>query len=176
VKRGFVIEPLRGHDRSNFSCGAAPLDRYLREQASQDVKRLLASCFLLTETATKTLAGYYTLAATSIPASDLSPDILKRLPRYPVLPAALIGRLAVDRRFHRQGLGSVLLADAALRVIAGDTKAFALVVEAKDDNAVAFYERQGFAPFASRPASLFLPLATVKKGAGMETPRRGGKG
>jgi GNAT superfamily N-acetyltransferase len=152
VTDAFVIEPLGAHDRSAFACGAAPLDRYLREQASQDVKRLLASCFVA-------------VAATSVQAGDLPPEILKRLPRYPILPAALIGRLAVDQRFHHKGLGSALLADAALRVLKGDVKAFAILVDAKDESAVAFYRLQGFQPFASRPFSLFLPLATVKKGA-----------
>jgi GNAT superfamily N-acetyltransferase len=166
VKSGFVIEPLAAHDRSTFSCGSPPLDRYLREQASQDVRRLLASCFVAADTATQALAGYYTLAATSVLANDLPPEILKRLPRYPVLPAALIGRLAVDRRFARRGLGGVLLADAALRVLRSDTKAFALIVDAKDDDAVAFYLRQGFRAFASRPMSLYLPVATARKAAG----------
>jgi ribosomal protein S18 acetylase RimI-like enzyme len=81
------------------------------------------------------------------------------------LPATLVGRLAIDERFHRKGLGSTLLADAALRVIKGDVKAFALIVDAKDENAVAFYRHHGFQAFASRPHSLFLPLGTVKKGA-----------
>ena len=162
----FVIEPLGAHDRSAFACGIATLDRYLREQASQDVKRLMASCFVAVDTATTNrIVGYYTLAATSVHAKNLPPDILKRLPRSPLLPAALAGRLAVDERFHRKGLGSTLLADAALRVIKGDVKAFALIVDAKDENAIAFYQHHGFQAFASRPHSLFLPLGTVKKGA-----------
>jgi ribosomal protein S18 acetylase RimI-like enzyme len=165
VSGAFVIEPLGTHDRSAFSCGSAPLDRYLREQASQDIRRLIASCFVAVDTATDTIAGYYTLAATSVQSSDLPPDILKRLPRYSSLPAALIGRLAADQRFHRRGLGSALLADAALRVIKGDVKAFALIVDAKDEAAVAFYRHHGFVPFISRPRSLFLPLATARKGA-----------
>jgi GNAT superfamily N-acetyltransferase len=149
----------------------AALDRYFRDQVSQDVKRLMASCFVLVEASTKTIAGYYTLAATSIPANTLPTEILKRLPRYPILPAALVGRLAVEQYFHRRGLGSALLADAAFRVLNGDTKAFALIVEAKDEDAVAFYRLQGFRPFASRPQTLFLPLGTVKKGtAGEQSP------
>jgi GNAT superfamily N-acetyltransferase len=122
-------------------------------------------CFVAVDTATQAIAGYYTLAATSVPASDLPPDVVKRLPRYPILPAALVGRLAVHQRFHRKGLGGVLLADAALRVIKGDTKAFALIVEAKDEKAVAFYQHHGFRRFASKPAALFLPIGTAKKGA-----------
>jgi len=170
VRGGFVIEPLGAHDRSAFSCGTAPLDRYLREQASQDVKRLVAGCFVVVEAATGTLASYYTLAATSVAANDLPPQFVKRLPRYPLLPAALIGRLAVDQRYQGRGIGSALLADAALRVLRSDMKALALIVEAKDEKAVAFYRLQGFTPFASRPLSLYLPLETVKKGANLHKP------
>ena len=159
----FLIEPLGAHDRSAFACGAPALDRYLRDQASQDVKRLMASCFLVMERGTNRIAGYYTLAATSVPASDLPPDILKRLPRYPILPAALVSRLAVDQRFHGKGLGGALLADVALRVLKGDAKAFALIVDAKDDNILAFYRHQGFRSFSSRPLSLFLPIATARR-------------
>lgn len=162
---GFLIEPLDAHDRSGFSCGAAPLDRYLRRQATQHTKRLMASCFVLIERSTSALASYYTLSATSIPASDLPQDTRKRLPRYPILPAALVGRLAVDRRFQRRGLAGALLADAAKRVLRGDAKAFALVVDALDERAVAFYRLQGFRLFTSRPMSLFLPLETARKGA-----------
>ena len=151
----FVIEPLGTHDRSAFVCGAPPLDRYLREQASQDVKRLLASCFVAVETATNTIAGFYTLAATSIQADELPPDILKRLPRYPLLPAALVGRLAVDQRFHRKGLGGALLADAALRVLKGDVKALAIIVEAKDKTRSPSIGSRGFSrsPVVRYPSS-----------------------
>ncbi len=165
TKAAFVIESLRAHDRSGFSCGVEALDQYLRRQASQDAKRLVARCFVAVETATHRIAGYYTLAATSVPASDLTTEELRRLPRYPVLPAALIGRLAVDEGFQRKDLGGALLADAALRALEGDVAAFALVVDAIDDNALAFYRRHGFRPFASRPSSLFMPLGTAKKGA-----------
>lgn len=163
----FVIEPLGSHDRSAFACGAPPLDRYLREQASQDVKRLVASCFVAVEAATERIAGYYTLAATSVQANELPTEIRRRLPRYPALPAALIGRLAVDQHFRRRGLGSALVADAALRVLKGDVKAFALIADAKHENALAFYRHSGFHPFASRPLTLFLPLATVRKAVAM---------
>ena len=164
MKGGFLIESLGGHDRAGFACSVSALDRYLREQASQDVKRLMASCFLLLENETRVIAGYYTFAATSVPASELPTETLKRLPRYPTIPAALIGRLAIDERFHGKGLGSALLADAVLRVLKGDMKAFALIVDAKDDTALAFYRHLGFLPLASRPMALFLPIATALKG------------
>src|SRR5262245_49017453 len=136
---GYRVEPLGSqHDRSSFACGVAALDRYIREQANQDMKRLVASCFVLANEESGHIAGYYTLAATSILAEDVSKDILRKLPRYPVLPAALVGRLAIDEKFRRQGLGSVLIADAAIRILRGDVKAFAIVVEAKDDQAESF--------------------------------------
>ena len=91
---GFIIEPLGAHDRSAFSCGVAPLDRYLREQASQDVKRLMASCFVAVETATNAIAGYYTLAATSVPATELPPE-------RPETAAALPGLAGGARRSSR---------------------------------------------------------------------------
>lgn len=162
---GFIIEPLGAHNRSVFACGTAALDRYLREQASQDTKRLVASCFVAVETATQALAGYYTLAASSVAATDLSPEFVKCLPRYPLLPAALIGRLTVDQRYQGKGLGGALLADAALRVLRSEMKALALIVEAKDEESMAFYRFQGFTPFVSRPLSLYLALETVRKGA-----------
>ena len=163
---GYVIEPLGAQDRFAFSCGSEALDRYFRERASQDVKRLMASCFVAIAESNGEIAGYYTLAATSIPVTDLSSELSRRLPRYPTLPAALVGRLAVDRRFHRKGLGGVLIADAAMRVLKGDVKAFALIVEAKDETALAFYRTLGFRPFISRRLSLFLPLETMRKAGG----------
>jgi ribosomal protein S18 acetylase RimI-like enzyme len=163
----FRIESLSpDHDRAAFSCGVAPLDRYLREQASQDMRRLVSNCFVLIDSDSLRIAGYYTLAATSIPTGDLPADMLRKLPRYPLLPAALMGRLAVDTGYRRQGLGGLMLAEAATRILHGDLPALALIVDAKDDNAVAFYEAHGFRRLASRPTSLYLPLATFRKAAG----------
>lgn len=160
----FGIESLSSdHDRSSFSCGNPALDRYLREQATQDMKRLFSSCFVLIDRPAERIAGFYTLAATSVLAEDLPADTLKKLPRYPVLPAALVGRLAVDQAYRRQGLGGVLLADAALRILNGDVKAFAVIVDAKEDDSAAFYRAQGFQALVSRPMSMFLPLGTFRK-------------
>jgi ribosomal protein S18 acetylase RimI-like enzyme len=170
VSVGFVIEALRSHDRAGFDCGAPALDRYLREQASQDVKRMISSCFVAKSSETGALAGYYTLSATSVSATELPPELLRKLPRYPVLPAALIGRLAVDRRFARAGLGGALLADAAMRTARAELKAFALVVEAKDENATAFYQRHGFQSFRDSERSLFLPLGTIAKVSPLTPP------
>jgi ribosomal protein S18 acetylase RimI-like enzyme len=157
----FRIEPLTSaHDRKEFTSGIAPLDRYLHELAMQDVKRRVSNCFVALDTA-DVIVGYYTFAAASLPLTELSAAESKRLPRYPLLPAGLIGRLAVDRRFRGRGLGGALIMDAAQRGAGADPAIFALVVDAKDDAAVRFYQHYGFRRFVSRPMSLFLPLATV---------------
>ena len=159
----FRIEPLgAAHSRADFSCGVDVLDRYLRELAMQDVRRRIANCFVACDEA-GSIAAYYTFAAASIALTDLPPDETKRLPRYPVVPAGLIGRLAVDRRFHGQRLGGALIIDAARRAAGADPAIYALVVDAKDAAAVAFYEHLGFRRFASRPMSLHLAIATALK-------------
>ena len=157
----FRIEPLGArHDRKAFSCGVPVLDRYLHELASQDVKRRVSNCFVALDEA-GAIAGYYTFAAGSLPLSELTPDETKRLPRYPLLPAGLIGRLAVDARFRGRRLGGSLVMDAVLRATRADPAIFAIVVDAKDEKAAQFYEHLGFRRFASRPTSLFTPIATV---------------
>lgn len=122
----------------------------------------MATAFVALERDTGRIAGYYTLSAASVPVVDL-PDALKaRLPRYPSIPAVLLGRLAVDRRYRGQGLGGALLADALTRAAIAEIGAYALVVEAKDEAAAAFYRHHGFIPFREQPRRLFLPIATAK--------------
>jgi ribosomal protein S18 acetylase RimI-like enzyme len=160
----FRLEPLgEGHERSSFHCGEDALDRYFQTQVTQDIRRHIANCFVAIESATSHVAAWYTISAASIPLVDLPPDETKRLPRYPTVPAIRIGRLAVDQRFQGRGLGAALLADAATRALKADAAAFTLLVDAKNDSAVAFYQRFGFRTLASQPRTLFLPLATVQK-------------
>jgi GNAT superfamily N-acetyltransferase len=92
----------------------AALDRYLHERVTQDIRRQVSNCFVACDGA-GTVAAYYTFAATSFPLTELPPEVAKRLPCYGVLPAGLIGRLAVDRRFRGQRLGSAPVIDAAQR-------------------------------------------------------------
>ena len=160
----FRLEPLGDeHDRESFSCGQEALDRYLRTQATQDIRRRVATCIVAIEAATGRLAGYYTIAAASIPTSDLPAEMTKKLPRYPTLPAVRIGRLAVDQTFQGRGLGGALLADALARVLVSPPAVFTLLVDAKDDPAVAFYRHYGFTPLSGQPRTLFLPVATAEK-------------
>jgi ribosomal protein S18 acetylase RimI-like enzyme len=164
VTASFVIAALSpNHDRLAFSCGVDPLDRYLQTQATQDIRRRIANCFVATSANSNIIAGYYTFSATSIPMLDLPSETAKRLPRYPVVPAALIGRLAIDRQYRGLGLGAALLFDAIARAAGADTAIFAVLVDAKDDAAAAFYRRHGFQPFAARPLTLFLPIGTALK-------------
>ena len=109
------------------------------------------------------MAAYYTIAATSVALVDLPGDEAKRLPRYPTVPAVRIGRLAVDERFQGRGLGGALLIDATRRTLQAAPAVYALVVDAKNDQAVAFYQRYLFRPMIDQPRTLFLPLATAQK-------------
>jgi ribosomal protein S18 acetylase RimI-like enzyme len=160
--RPFRLEVLTDHDRTGFECSSAELTQYFRTGVSQDVRRRVTNCFVAVQTTTGLLAGFYTLAATGIPLTELPESVTKKLPRYPLVPAVLIGRLAVDTRFANQGLGGALLADAIDRCIQSPPAAFAVLVDAKDDNAVSFYGHHGFIKMTD-PQKLFLPLATAEK-------------
>lgn len=158
----FTIEPLAAiHDRSGFACGSAPLDRYFREQASQDIKRRIATCFVAIDLETRDIAGFYTLTAAGVVLDSLAPELVKKLPRYPVVPAALLGRLAIATRSQGKGLGAALLADALLRVARVEMGVFAMLVDAKDDAAQRFYEKHGFVLLAGEQRRLVLPIATA---------------
>ncbi|WP_019561439.1 GNAT family N-acetyltransferase [Caldimonas manganoxidans] len=158
----FRVVPLTAtHDRSAFDCDSPVLNRYLREQVSQDVRRRVAACFVAV-TDDGCIAGYYTLASASLWLGDLPPSIAKKLPRYPTVPAVRMGRLAVDRRFQGQGLGGALLADGVARTARAEIAAYALTVDAKDETAASFYRHHGFITLPESPLTLFLPLATVR--------------
>ena len=152
------------HDRAAFSCGNLSLDRYLKEQAGQDLRRRCASPFVLVPTSgSPTILGYYTLSSYGVDVGELPVGVAKRLPRYPLLPATLLCRLAVDRRHHGQGIGEFLLLDALHRACehAVDIAAAAVIVDAIDPAAARFYQRFGFMPFPSTSTRLFLPMKTV---------------
>ena len=157
----FPVEPLGAHDRKQFASGVPALDRYFREQVTQDVRRRASSCYVVVDAATAKVAGYYTLSASGIPLTDVGDDLAKRLARYPLVPVARLGRLAVDQAYRGQGLGALLLWDAASRAARSEVMAFALMVDAKDDQAEAFYRHHGFVSFGSLPRQLMIPLAKI---------------
>jgi hypothetical protein len=159
----FRIEPLSSaHDRARFVSGSAPLDRYLREQASQDIKRRIVTCFVAVDIVSQDVVGFYTLTATSIALDALAPELTKKLPRYPLVSAALLGRLAIAAASSQgKGLGAALLADAFLRVARVEMGVYAMLVDAKDEAAQRFYERFGFTSLAGEQRRLVLPIATA---------------
>lgn len=150
------------HNRVAFHSDSEPLNRYLRENVTQDIRRRVAACFVALANGQR-IAGYYTLASASLLLADLPASTGKRLPRYPTIPAVRMGRLAVDQEFKGQGLGGALLADSLDRAARSEIAASALMVDAKDETAAAFYLHHGFIALPDSPLTLFLPLATVRR-------------
>lgn len=166
----YTIEPLNAqHNRSDFECGVEALNRYLKQQASQDMRRRIAALFVLVDQDSDSIAGYYTLAATAIRLTELPPDISKKLPKYPLVPATLLGRLAVDQRYQGQGVGSFLLMDALRRSLNNEIASMAVVVDAKDNQARDFYEHHQFITFPDQSQRLYLPMTIIAKLFGTST-------
>lgn len=159
----FQVVPFNAaqHDRSTFDSGSPALDTYLKRQVSQDIKRRVATC-LVALTDDGRIAGYYTLAATSVLLDLLPEQVARKLPRYPSVPAILMGRLAVDQTFKGQKLGGALLADALARSANAEIAAYALIVDAKDEDAASFYGHHGFIALPTSSLRLFLPLASIR--------------
>lgn len=157
------IEPLNArHDKRAFSCGVAALDSYLHRQATQDVRKRVSVAFVATPDG-KTIAGYYTLSQFAIELDIIPEEIAAKLPKYPMVPATLIGRLAVSRQFRGQGLGELMLMDALYRSLEGSRLlgSVGVVVDAKDEVAVAFYRKYGFLDLPKIRRRLFLPMGTI---------------
>ncbi len=159
-----TVVPLgRQHDRSAFQCGAEALDLYLKQQARQDADKRVAAPFVAVRPPDMQVVGYYTLSASVLPLADLPEELARKLQRYPQLPVTLLGRLAVDQSTKGQGLGEHLLLDALHRSLAhaDQIAAMAVVVDAKDQAAVAFYRHYGFIPLQTQPTRLFVPMRLV---------------
>lgn len=152
------------HDRAAFSSGVESLDFYLVKQASQDFRKRVAVSFVLTSDG-KTIAGYYTLSQYAVQLYDVPDEIARKLPKYPMVPATLIGRLAVSTAFRGQGHGGMLLMDALYRVLAHsrEVASAGAIVDALDENASAFYQKYGFIGLPNVPRRLFLPTGTIEK-------------
>jgi ribosomal protein S18 acetylase RimI-like enzyme len=156
-----ITQLASDHERAGFHSGSEPLDRYFHQQVSQDIRRRVTACFVAIASDQR-IAGYYTLASASVLLHELPEEIGKKLPRYPSVPTVRMGRLAVDRTFKGQGLGGALLADALTRAARNEIAAYALVVDAIDEIAAAFYRHHGFIALPNALLTLFLPLATIK--------------
>ncbi len=152
-------------EKKSFSCGISPLDCYLKKQASQHQKRHVTATYVLTEINSIVVCGYYTLSSTSIALNTLPETVIKKLPRYPTLPATLLGRLAVDQQYQGNKLGDLLLVDALKRSLDISNKigSVAVVVDPKNKSAIKFYQHYGFMLLKNSKNRLFLPTGTIKK-------------
>jgi GNAT superfamily N-acetyltransferase len=165
----FIAEPLGPeHDRASFSCESEALERYLRQQANQDLRKDLSVAYVLVPSGDRRrIAGYYTLCSDTILIDDLPAELVRklRLPHYKTIPATLIGRLARDLTFKGQGIGELLLSNA-LRLAwqtSQTVASWAVTVHAKDDKARKFYQDFGFTSFADTPQRLYIPMKTVER-------------
>jgi len=161
----YRFEPLtKQHDRAGFRCGSPPLNSYLQHLARKDTERRVAATFVMVEEVAPTaIVGYYTLSAFTVELAELPEELQRKLPRYPRLPATLLGRLARDERFP--GTGSLLLMDALARAYqqSAQVASLALVADAKDEVALKFYRKFGFALLGNHPNRVFLPMGTVEQ-------------
>jgi GNAT superfamily N-acetyltransferase len=161
-----MIEALTAHhDRAGFSSGVDSLDHYLRTQAGQDVRRKANGVFVLVDPSKpEVVLGYYTLCATALVQGDVPVAARQHVPRYPLISATLVGRLAVSGTRQGERLGALLLADAVRRAYASaDTVGSSmLVVDALNERAAAFYEGFGFLRLPDSPR-LVLPMHPIRQ-------------
>ena len=165
-KSKYNIQPLRDHDRAAFSCENASLDRYIREQASQDVKRGLASVFVITaKHDPKQILAYYTLSSRELKLDQLPEDIAKKAGKYAHVGVTLLGRMAVAEKHKGTGLGVLTLMNALHKSLlaATDVASLAVFVEAIDTDAANFYRKYGFIELPEDKLKLLLPMKTIAK-------------
>lgn len=162
----WVVEPFDRlwHDRSGFDCGIPILDEWLTTKVSQFEKKDLARTYVLVETGSSLVKGYYALSNHTVAYESLPGDQAKGLPQID-MPVVLIGRLAVDRSVQRQKLGELLLIDALRRAefLASKIGILAVEVDAINEAAKLFCERYGFLTLADDPQHLFLPMSIIRK-------------
>jgi len=164
----FAIEPFdkKKHNRAAFSCEHEALNTYIQRQASQDIKKHVAAVFVLTPDG-KTIAGYYTLSQYALDSGGVPEEAMRSLglPKYKELPATLLGRLARSLSLRGQRVGELLLMSALKQALDHSQRiaSMAVVVDAKDDPAKAFYRKYGFLELPDHPNRLFLPMKTVEQ-------------
>ena len=148
------------HDRQSFSSGVVDLDVFLSRFAMQQSKKGIAVVRVLVDTdAPKTILGYYSLSAAQVDTTQLDVPSQQKLPRYPV-PCFRLGRLATHTDYRGRGFGCLLMGLALSRCLEAQkiVAAYALIVDAKDQAAAAFYKHYGFTPCRDNALSLYLPL------------------
>jgi len=156
----------KSHDRDGFDCGSEPLNLFLRHTARQHAERGISRTFVLVEedaTAAKPILGYFSLNICQIKSESLTPGEARKLPRD--VSGIRLGRLAVARTHHRQGIGKTLLVAAMGKFleIFNTAGGIGLFVDAKDQDAKRYYEQFGFVPLPSNELELFLPVKTIQE-------------
>lgn len=158
-------EPLASHhDRGAFDCGDERLNKFLKERALEEQNAQFSVCWVLPDPSSRNrIQGFYTLSSYAVWVGDLPAAVRRNLPRYPDVPAALLGRLAVDATYRGQDLGEYLVLDAMKKVLihAATLGTAALIVDAQDMGLAQYYRNLGFIPFPSDPLRLFIPVATI---------------
>jgi ribosomal protein S18 acetylase RimI-like enzyme len=163
----FSLEPFNNsYDRSTFKCGSIELERYLQKFAKQDFQRNLAISYIAFDKTEQRIIGYYTLSSQSIDLEELPQNLIKKLPKYPLIGVTLIGRLAVSIDYQGQGWGKLLLLDALYKSFKNSQQiaSFAVIIEAKDNEAIAFYQRFDFQQFPNQPNKLFRTMKKIAQG------------
>lgn len=160
-----VLLDSKSHRRATFDCGVESLNQYIKKIASQDLKRKAATVFVSIDSSTQNVTAYYTLSSFSLELTEIESIWAKKLPRYPLLPATMLGRLAVDKHHKGRGLGQLMLVDAIKKSYQASQQiaSVALIVEAIDEEAVSFYQKFGFINFQSSKERLYLPMKTIEK-------------
>jgi GNAT superfamily N-acetyltransferase len=160
----YRLEPLgKDHDRPGFHCGVERLNRYLQTQASQDMRRKANAVFVLVpEESPHRIAGYFTLCAYGLSPGTIPDEARKHLPRYPLVSATLLGRLAVSRELQGRGFGAILLGLALRKAYenAAVVGSSMVVVDAIDEKTDRFYRAHGFIPLPES-MRLVLPMRTI---------------
>jgi predicted GNAT family N-acyltransferase len=148
------------YNREKFNCNSARLNTYLQEQVTSNIRQNITICYLAL--IKQEIIGYYTLSSSSLLLNNLSDDLKNKLPRYPTIPAVLMGRLAVDTNYQGKKVGASLLADALAKCINSGIGAYALIVDVLDDKAKNFYLNYGFVECIDNPQILYFILSNVK--------------
>ena len=152
------------HDRIAFDCGEPALNEYLRNTARQHLQKGIANTYVLASRAEpEKILGFFTLSFLEVDISEIPAGYGKKLPQSR-LPAAKLGRLAIDKSCQGNNYGRLLMADALRRVadaIRNAAGVVGLFVDAKNPDVAEFYRKFGFIPLEDNPLSLMLPHQTI---------------
>lgn len=151
------------HDRGTFDCGVAALNDYLQKHAARHQKQRVSRVYVLVDNDDpKIILGFYTLSNSEIRSANLDERQARRLPRHPI-PTLTLGRMAVQQEKQRKGYGAILLLDAIKRcaLVSQEVGVYAMIVDAKDDDAKGFYVQYGFTELPQHPLKLILAMGTA---------------